>query len=373
MYLWREYKDEHPDGLEYTQFCAHYHHWEKDKRIKVIMVMNRVPGEKMYIDWFGDNLNCVKNKEGEIIKAYFFISTLGVRNYPFVEAFPNMKSQCFLKGHVDALRYYGGVPKYLVPDNCKTAVISNNNYEFQLNCAYQELEEHYGVIIMPARIYHPRDKSTVENGVGWLETWLLEKLKEQVFDSFEELNIKIMEILSELSDREYQKKSGTRRSLFEQIDKPYLRPLPKDDYSVCEFKLYKVPDNYHISYDSHYYSVPYELCGQQVYVKAKWNSVIILDKNHKVVAEHKRVNSKHKLYSTCEEHMPPAHQYQRSFEGRDGTSYRNWARNVGKYAEIAIDHILLSKKYEQQAYRSCMGVLRLGMEQGYAKLEETTN
>lgn len=369
-YLWCEYKKEHPDGVQYTQFCAHYHHWEKEDRIKTVMVMERSPGEKMYIDWFGDTLDCVRNHQGDIVKSYFFITTLGISNYPFVEAFPDMKSNSYLKGHVDALRYYGGVPKYLVPDNCKTAVIHNNNYEFQLNCAYQELEEYYGVVILPARVYHPRDKATVENGVGWLETWLLEPLRKLIFDSFEDLNAKIMELLTKLCDLEYQKKTGTRRSLFEKIDKPYLRPLPKEDYSVCDFKLCKVPDNYHISYDSHYYSVPYNLSGQQVYVKAKWNMIVIMDKNHKVVAEHKRNYDLHKLYSTYEEHMPSTHQHQRSFEKRDGTSYRAWAKKVGKYTETVIDHIFLSQRSEEQSYRSCMAILQMGKEYGYERLED---
>ena len=189
QFIWEEeYRPLNPDGYSYSHFCAKYNKWKDESGKKVVLVKEREPGKELFIDWVGDKLPCVVDTEtGEAIEAHFFVTTLGDGSYPFVEAFPNENQLSWNQGHIDALEWYGGVPRIFVPDNCKTAVIHTSMYDPEINHAYRDLARHYGAAIIPARVRKPKDKGSVESGVGWLETWLLGWLDDRIYTSFETL------------------------------------------------------------------------------------------------------------------------------------------------------------------------------------------
>ena len=368
-YVWEEYRYGNPEGLGYSQFCRRYHQWREETGKEVVMVQEREPGRELFVDWMGDTLSCVVDEEtGEIQSAHFFVATLGDSNYPYVEAFADEEHESWLTAHVHALEWMGGVPRVIVPDNCKTAVTKASYYDPKLNPAYWELAKHYDVAVIPARVRKPRDKAAVEGSVGWLETWLLEWLRGQRFFSFEELNRAIRARMHELAQRPFQKRAGSRASVFEAVDKPALRPLPRIRYEHVEYVVRRVPDNYHVEYDGRYYSVPYTLYQKKVTLRAGTGMIEILNENRERVALHQRRRSGSR-YVTMTEHMPKKHQYRQEANKRNGDSYRAWAKTIGEETWFVVDAMLRAQRVEESAYRSCMGVLQMAAKHGNGQLE----
>jgi transposase len=372
QFIWERYRTQYPNGLSYSRFSVHYRQYRKETERTVSLYQERKAGDIMEVDWMGDRLDCViDGSTGETQTAHFFVSVLGHSLYPYVEAFPNEQEIHWITAHVNALHYYGGIPRQIVPDNCRVAVKTPKYYEPIINTAYWELAQYYEVAIVPTRVRSPQDKGAVEQGVRWLETWLLGKLKNQRFFSFPELNKAIRKELFILSNRPFQKREGSRYSEFIKIDKPALRPLPPHRFEIAEVRIKRVGDNYHLEYVGFHYSVPYTLHGQQVVLRATTTTVEVLDKRRVRVASHpRRYSASEGRYVTREEHMPLNHQAvyrQRQFYGQ---RYRNWAQKIGEHTYFVINAMLNNHKVEEQSYRACMGVLQFTQSYSGAQVEE---
>jgi transposase len=157
--LWHEYKLEHPDGVQYTQYCERYRKWAGTRQVS--LHIRHKAGEKMFVDWVGDTMTVINSETGEATTANLFVSAIGTSGYPYVEAFPTREKDNWIKAHVNAFRYYGGLPLILVPDNDKSAVTSASKYDPELNKTYREMAEHYGIAVIPARVRKPKDKPKV--------------------------------------------------------------------------------------------------------------------------------------------------------------------------------------------------------------------
>lgn len=372
QYIWEnEYRPEHTDGYSYSRFCAKYIAWKKLTGKEVVLPQEREPGKELFIDWVGDKLSCVVDySTGETHEAHFFVTTLGDGSYPFVEAFPDETQLNWNQGHIDALEWYGGVPRVFVPDNCKTAVIHTSLYDPEINHAYRDLARHYGVAIIPARIIKPRDKASVESSVGWLETWLLEWLKDKIYYSFEALNHDIRERVTELAKRKFKHREGSRESIFLALDKPCLRPLPKEHFeSFITKTVNKVPNNYHLEYDGFYYSVPYRFYGQMAIIHAFAKKIEIFSKDGERIAIHTRHFSGRR-YVTDSEHMPENHKHVLAFRSYDGKFYRSKAKLIGQSTETFVSRLLENADFEEQAYKSCMGVISFSRNYGNSRVEK---
>jgi transposase len=187
------------------------------------------------------------------------VATLGASNYIFAEATLSQDLASWIQSHVHAFEFFQGVTEILVPDNLKDAVTRPCRYEPDLNATYRELAENYGTVIIPARVGKARDKAKVESGVLQVERWVLAPLRHRTFFSLADLNEAIAVQLEILNDRPFEKLQGTRKSLYESLDKPALKPLPAHRYVFAEWSRPKVNIDYHIEVDRHYYSVPYQL------------------------------------------------------------------------------------------------------------------
>lgn len=369
QYLWEGYKEENTNGLSYSRFCYRYLGWKNETGKNVIMVQNREPGKELFVDWMGDTLDCVTDSAtGQIFTAHFFVATLGDSSYPYAEAFSDEKLDKWLLAHVNALRYLGGVPRVIVPDNCKAAVTKPSYYDPAINRSYWEFAKHYEVAILPARVREAQDKAPVESSVGWLETWLLEWLRGKRFFSFEALNTEIQYRVQELVKRPFQKRMGSRQSVFEVLDKPALRPLPYTQFEYADYIVRRTPANYHVEYAGFHYSVPHGLYKQLVTIRATAITIEVLNSNRERVALHQRRYTGSR-YVTNLDHMPPHHRHQHDANHFDGAKYRMWARNVGVQTYAAIDQLLSSQIAEEQAYRSCMGILQCSKKYGNERLE----
>ena len=372
QYIWEnEYRAIHPDGYSYSRFCAKYNDWRKASGKEVVLPQEREPGKELFIDWIGDKLPCVIDFDtGVLHEAHFFVTTLGDGSYPFVEAFPDETQLNWNQGHIDALEWYGGIPRIFVPDNCKTAVIHTNLYDPEVNHAYRELARHYGIAIIPARIIKPRDKASVESSVGWLETWLLEWLKDKIYYSFDALNHEIRERVVELAKRKFKHREGSRESVFLALDKPCLRPLPKEHFESFVTKtVNRVPNNYHVEYAGFYYSVPYRFYDRTVVIHAFAKKLEIFSKDGERIAIHSRHFSGRR-YVTDSEHMPENHKAVMAFRSYDGRYYRAKARSIGESTEAFVTALLEKVDFEEQAYKSCMGVINFSRSYGDARVEK---
>ena len=260
--------------------------------------------------------------------------------------------------------FLGGVPEIVVPDNLKAGVKHPCRYEPDLNPTYQDLAEHYGIAVIPTRVRKPKDKAKAEVGVQVVERWILARLRNQTFFSLAALNQAIHELLSELNLRPMEHLGHSRRELFEELDQPALKPLPELAYEFAIWKKARVSIDYHIEFEKHYYSVPYTLIHKEVYVRASESTVEVFS-NHQRVASHLRVTSRGR-HTTISEHMPPAHQQYQEWSPQ---RLIRWAQSIGPHTAQLVQTLVDSRKHPQQAYRSCLGLLRLGSRYGEERLE----
>lgn len=375
-FLWYEYKQEHPDGYQLTQFIEHYNRYVTKHYgdSKVSMAVERIPGEKMYIDWVGDQPAILKvPEEKELQKVHIFTTTMAYSSMIFAECFIDEKIDKFIRGVTDAVEFYGGVTKYFIPDNLKTAVSKHSKDRLTLNSLFKDLENFYGTIVLPPPPRKPRGKATVEAHVSYLETHLIEKLKEETYTSIADINRKVKTIVNDLNGRAL-KREASRLELFETYDKPALKPLNGARFSPCDYKVVSsIPDNYHIEYDGHYYSVSYTLHGKPAILKAMFNEIEICDEYNRLITKHQRVYSTFPKYITKDEHMPKEHLYYKNVNQHDGDFYRRWASKFGTDMALFIDVLLKSADHEPQAYNSCMGVLQACEEAPYSLVNEAAD
>ena len=360
--LWYEYKQENQDGYQYSQFCDLYRQWVR--KLDISLRQKHRAGEKLFIDYAGQTVPIIDPSTGEIRDAQVFIATLGASNYTFAEASISQDLPSWIKSHVHALEFFGGVPEILVPDNLKSGVTKPCRYEPDVNPTYLDLAQHYGTTVIPARPLKPKDKAKVESAVLFAERWIMAPLRNHSFFSLGELNKAIAERLCELNNRKFQKLDTTRRKLFETVDKPALKPLPAQPYEYAEWKKARVNIDYHIEIHRHYYSVPYQLRKEQVDVRITSTTIEILFKNRRV-ASHAR-SYQPGAFTTLIEHMPKSHQ--KYLEWTPSRIIR-WAGKNGPGTQNLISQILDSRTHPEQAYRSCLGIMRLAKRYSPERLE----
>lgn len=352
MLLWEEYKEDHPDGIMYTQFCERYNNFKKDNDIT--MHKEHKAGEEVEVDWAGDTMSFVDTETGEIKDTYIFVAVLPASAYPFAYAYADMKTANWIDAHVRAYEYFGGVPRITIPDNTKTAVAKSDLVDPILNKSYNEMARHYRTTLVPARARKPKDKAADENMVGIVSRRIIAALRNRQFFSLHEINQAIAEQLTKLINRPFQKMPGNRLNAFEQIDKPCLQPLPASKYEYSEWKETKVQFNYHVDYAGFFYSVHYSYTNQLCSVRATARSIEIYIGNERVAAHSRNFNT-FKRYTTLPEHMPEGH---KAVSGWSSDRFLAWAEKTGPYTCELIKHILESREYPVQTYRACMGIMR---------------
>ena len=366
--LWTEYLEgcrisgEKP--LMYSQFCLYIQ--QDEERHRATMHIPRKPGEQIEVDWAGDPAHVINPNTGEILDVYVFVGVLTYSQYAYAEAFADEKQNSWITAHIHMYEYFGGVARILVPDNCKTAVIHNTGWNNQqINQSYQQLAEHYGTAVIPARVRRPKDKPNAEGSVGNISTWIIAALRNEQFFSIAELNHAIREKLELFNRRSFQKKDGSRLSLFLGEELPLLAPLPATRFELADWKQATVQYNYHISVDRMLYSVPYEYIRKKVNVRVTDTTIEVFI-NQTRIASHRRLYGRPGQYSTVTEHMPPDHQ---KFIEWNGDRFRSWAEKIGPNTYTVINSILTSKLIEQQSYRSCMSILKLSEKYSAKALE----
>ena len=363
--LWEEYKEEYPNGYGYTQFKEYYNRYKK--RLNPSMRQIHYAGDKLFVDFSGLTVPIVDVASGEVKKAQIFVSVLGASGYTFVHAVMSQSTEDFIECHNKAFAFYGGVTNQVVPDNLKAAVISHTRSKIVLNESYSDMGRHYGVAIVPARPYHPQDKSKAELGVKGIQRWILMKLRHRTFFDVNELNDAIASLLDAYNNKVVRRLGKSRTELFETLDRAALHPLRDKAYVYREHKRMTVNIDYHIELEGNGYSVPYTYLGKKVDVWYSRHKVSISYQGE-VIAVHSRATHSHQD-STLKAHMPPEHQYQ--YEKWNPGRILSWAQSIGKETAALMKEIMQHRSHPARGYKSCMAVLNFSKSYGDEALELT--
>ena len=359
--LWLEYRQGHPDGWGYTQFCIHYRRWLE--RQDVVMRLEYPAGERMFVDFCGDTLAITDVQTGEIWQAQVFVSALAASGYMYVEATGTQELGAWLSAHVNALEFYAAAPRIIVPDNVKAGVTKACWYDPEVNPSYLDLARHFALAILPTRPYHPRDKAAVEAAVQVAERWVLAPLRNHRFFSLAEANAAIAEQLRIVNNRRFRGQDLSRRALFEQLERPALQPLPQTRYEFAVWKSAKVNIDYHVEFGDHYYSVPHQLVRQPVEVRATTRVVEIFHRGRRV-ASHVREYGKRR-FITIREHMPASH---RAHLEWTPSKLITWGASIGPPVAALVETILRTRPHPEHGYRACLGLMRLARRYGNERI-----
>ena len=360
--LWEEYRSQTPDGYGYSQYCQLYRNWLGRQAIS--LRQEHRAGEKLFVDFAGDTLPIKDAQTGAITLGHLFVAVLGCSNYTYAEVTPTEQLPDWIGAQVNALEAIQGVPLVVVPDNTKTAVRSPCWYDPDINLTYQELAEHYGFTVIPARPGKPKDKAKAENGVLIAERWILARLRHHTFFSFAEANAAVRPLLQWMNAKPFKKLPGCRQSVLEARERPVLKPLPARRYELAEWKQVGVNIDYHVEVAGHYYSVPYHLIQQRVMARFTRSGVELFHKS-KRVAGHARSYQKGG-YTTVWEHRPPAHAKYLQWTPERLLA---WAGKIGPACAEAAQQILRSRPLVEHGYRPCLGMIRLSKRYGAERLE----
>jgi len=359
--LWEEYAEAHPEHYSYSRFTVLYRTWRGAQQLSMRQV--HLAGEKLFVDYCGPTLPVVDPRTGAIRTAQVFVAVLGASSYTYAEATWSQSLPDWLNAHARTFSFLGGVPRVVIPDNLKSAVIKACRYEPELNPSYQQLAEHYGVAIIPARPYKPKDKAKAEVGVQVVERWIMMRLRHQTFHSLAALNQSIRLLLDDLNQRPFKQRPGSRATAFTQLDQPALRPLPDQPYVYRDIKQARVHLDYHVAYDQHFYSVPYQLVKQVVRVQADEHLITIFH-GQKQVAQHARVYGGG--HTTDPAHMAKAHLRHQEWSPK---RFLSWAASIGEHTTYVVEHQLSARRHPEHGYRACLGLLNLAKKYTPQRLE----
>jgi len=319
------------------------------------MRQHHVAGDKLFVDYSGKRLGIGDPATGEIRMAEIFVAVLGASNYTFAEATWSQTLPDWIGSHVRLFRHIGGVTRLLVPDNLKSGVNKASFYDPEINRSYGRMTAHYDVGVLPARPKKPRDKASVEAGARFAQSYIIGRLRNQVFFSLDEANTATGEVMTRMNTRPMRKLGVSRADLLESLERPALRALPAADYEYAEWRLVRAGLDYHVEIERFYYSVPHGLIREQVDARITTRTIELFHRGKRVAAHQRRYGSAPR-HGTDADHMPRAH---RHYAEWSPDRFRRWGADIGPDTERLIIVIQSRRPHPEQGFRTCLGVLRL--------------
>ena len=365
--LWQEYKKDNTAAYGYSQFCDLFARYRKVHEAS--MHFEHEPALVMMVDFAGDYLTYVDKDSGEVIKCPVFVAVLPCSGYSFAVALPNATQPYVIKALNLCLQYFGGAPQSLKCDNMKTAVRKSCRYEPVFTDTIIQWSLHNNIALLAARIRKPKDKASVENEVKLVYQRIYAPLRHTVFFSLAELNHHIVEQLKEHHRHLLQNKDYSRQEQFIKLEQPLLQPLPAEPYCIRHSVSAKVQRNYHITLgeDRHHYSVPFGFIGKTISAVYDTDTVEIYFEN-KRIALHVR-SFKHHGFSTIKEHMPQSHQRYSEQQGWTPDYFLDQAAKSGPCTVQYIQEVLKARRFTEQTYNACLGIMRLALAYTPQRLE----
>jgi transposase len=361
--LWEEYRAGCGEqAYRYSAFCDKYRAFARG--LKRSMRQVHPAGERLFVDYAGQTVAIVDALTGEIRRAQVFVAVLGASNYTYACATLQQTAVDWVGSIIAALDFFGGVPRLLVPDQPRALIANPDAYEPVTARLLQELGEHYDVAVLPARPGRPQDKAKVEVGVQVVERWILARLRNRRLFSLAELNKAIAALLAELNARPFKKLPGCRRTAFEALDAPALKPLPAQPMVLAQFKPARVNIDYHVAFEGHNYSVPHQHVGAAVELRITATTLEVLHKRQRIAA-HAR-SHRPGGFTTVAEHMPASHRAHRQWTPAKLIA---WGQRVGAATAGVVRWQMEHRPHPEQGYRACLGLMRLARQYGDERLE----
>lgn len=361
--LWEDYHALYPDGFKMTAFYRHYNLWKR--RVHPSMHMQHKAGEKVFVDFTGEKLQVVDIESGEMTAMEVFVAILGASQLTYVEAIESQRVEDFIGCCENALHYFGGAPNAIVPDNLKSAVVKSHRYEPQLNENFEAFADYYGMAVLPARAYKPKDKALVEGAVKIAYQRIFASLPKDTATSLEELNTRIRALLDAHNNTAFKGRHYSRRQQFDEMEKAALQSLPEKRFELRSSSSATVMKNGHVCLgaDKHYYSVPFGYISKKVRILYS-KSIVDIFYKYELIASHQRVRSAHN-YTTDSAHMATQHQVLAEW---NPDFFLTQAREISKEVEFYIAQVLHKKRHPEQAYKSCQGILSFAKRVGHVRL-----
>src|SRR5262245_1228194 len=360
--LWEEHRAAHPDDYGYSRFCEHYRAWEA--RLSPTMRQSHVAGERMFVDYAGTTLAVIDGSTGQVRTAQLFVAVLGASSYTYAEATWTQGLADWIGAHTRTFAFFAGVPGIVVSDNLRSGITKACFYEPAVNRSYAEMAAHYNTAIVPARPYRARDKAKVEVAVQVATRFIIAKLRNRQFFSLAALNAAIAELVAQINNRASRHLGASRRTLFDDLERSALKPLPAEPYVFAEWKQCRVGLDYHVEIEKHYYSVPHQLLREKVWARITARTVEVFHCGKRVAA-HVRSSSNRK-HTTVRDHMPSSH---RRYADWTPERLRRQAGAIGRHTSALLEIILQERTHPEQGFRACVGILRLAKTYGRERLE----
>ncbi|MFM2437296.1 MAG: hypothetical protein RLZ55_102 [Actinomycetota bacterium] len=352
-------------AMGYDRFCKTY-----QRHVLVTGASSRVghkAGQSVEVDWSGKTMQLTDPSTGAAVRVFLFVAALPFSRYAFVEPALDMRQDTWLRAHVAMFDWFGGSVPRIVPDNLKTGVAAHpGEGEVVLNDAFRELAAHYCAAVLPARVKRPRDKASVEGTVGNIATWVIASLRDRAFATLPELRDAVHQRVAAYNAEPFQKRAGSRLSVFEAEERPLLRPLPQVPFEISRW-VYgrRVQKNGHVVFERNFYSVPCANIGRAVDLR-------VTDSMIEVFAGDQRLTS-HLLapvgvvnqYRTHDADLPDGSRYRQW----DAARVREWAARVGENTTVVVNRIFESVPVDEQGLDAALAVLRLTRRYSAARVE----
>lgn len=362
--LWEEYRKANSEGVSRSSFYRHYEVYAKT--LKVEMKIIHKGGDKIFVDYSGDKLHYFSREQRKKVEVELFVASWGASSYCYIEASPSQKGQEWVMSHARAMSYFECCPNAIVPDNLKSGVTKACFYEPQINALYEKFAQHYNVAILPARVRKPKDKPVVESNILHLQRFIFGRLRNCTFFSLYDLNQALWEVLELFNSRPMQQYKSSRKERFNQLDKPNAKPLPESPFKYTQIKIdVSVAPNYHIEFDKHYYSVPYEYVRKKADVY-QINNILEIYIKGKHVCRHQKEFPNYQYTTNCE-HMPPHHKFIR---GWSAPWFIGQGNKIGEATAQVIEKTIGNKKHPEQGFRAAMGILNLTKQFSKERVEK---
>ena len=351
----------------YSQFCDKYRHWARIT--KATMRIQHKPGDVMQVDWAGNTIPLHDRYTGEIDDVYLFVAVLPCSNKAYAQACKSMKSEFWIRSHVNAYNYFGGVTRLLVPDNLKAGITKNTRYETIINRSYLEMAEHYGTAVVPTRVKAPKDKSSVEGGVRYASTWIIAALRNRKFFMMQEIHEAVAEKLNELNEYPFKKRVGNRNTAFLEEEQAFMKPLPITPYELAVWSTATIHNDYLITDGKNKYSVPFDLIGEKVDIRLTSDTVEAFFHGSRV-ASHPRRSVVERNPIVQPDHMPIKHQKYLLYNADE---FRMWAKSIGADTEVVVTRFLSGGSEPEQGFKQCASMTKLASKYGHERLEKACN
>lgn len=319
------------------------------------MILDSLPGEEAQVDFgYIGTLNVA----GKAKKAWVFVMSLSYSRYMYAEITFDQSVKTFIRCHVDAFKFFRGVPETVKIDNLKAAIVETDFYEPTVQRTYAAFAEHYGFLPNPCRVYTPTDKGKIESNVKYVKN---NCFKGRDFDSYEEAAAFLAEWLENKANKRIH---GTTKKVpvevYEAEEIAKLSPLPEDEFIFTKSEKAVVRTDCHIVYDGNLYSVPYTYIGMDVNV-IEINQLLKIYYEGKEIALHTLVRNAKGEHRTDKNHYPRSKTItQEEILSR----YQEQMGDIGSHALEFLEQFRNTKMYRDHHYRSISGILALARRYG---------